>query len=347
MTGIVPLCALGAWGFDAVARRGRSLAVILILLLGVWAGTAYTSFWIPARSATTLNWVGLQLQHQNRWSEAQSAFLGAIDVDPHTVPARINQSALLLRVGDRNTARRLIDQVLRDDPDNTDALLGLALILQAEGKNSEARAHLKRLCELAPDFLGAHSIRGALLMTQHEDAEAIAAFRQAVRIDPSSPADHANLGLLLERTGDIEGALAQYQRALDLRPDHAVWLAEKAWVLATQEKNRDPEQALRLAESACQLTDNRDGLCLQALAAAEAACGRYDDAWKTANQASVSAAVAKQAGPLPQLAEQLRCYKNGEPYIAHDALRVTPFAPAPARTVFEWDGSNKRGRSPN
>jgi hypothetical protein len=90
------------------------------------------------------------------------------------------------------------------------------------------------------------------------------------------------------------------------------------------------------------LTEHRDPICLQALAAAEAACGRYDDAWNKAKDALEVAALTKQESPSPQLEEQLQCYKSNKPYIARTPLRVLPFAPAPARTVFEWAESTKR-----
>jgi Flp pilus assembly protein TadD len=253
------------------------------------------------------------------------------------VAPRLNQGALLLREHERDRARRLIDGVLRDNPDNPDALFRLGLLLHSEGQIGEALEVLRRVNELAPDHALAFSVRGAALMTQGREREAIEAYREALRTGPTTPADHANLGLLLARTGRTEEALAQYRRAVGLHPGYPLWRADLAWMLATQEdgKYRDPEPALALAEEACRLTDDRDPVCLQALAAARAASGLYGEATATARRAREAAAAAGQAELVKQLEEQARRYEQGKPFRARAPLRTQPYPPVPAPPVGE------------
>jgi hypothetical protein len=83
---------------------------------------------------------------------------------------------------------------------------------------------------------------------------------------------------LLARTGQLKEALA-------LRPGYAAWEADLAWLLATaaDARRRDPAEALRLTEAACQ----RGGAhSLEALAAAQAAVAAGDEELAARRQAS-------------------------------------------------------------
>ncbi len=334
--GVVALCALGAWGLDSMSRLGRVPGTLLAILLGTWAWTAYSALWIQADAATH-NWAGLQLRGMMRLHDAEVQFRKAMAADPHSVPARLNEAGILVQARQKDEARRLIEEVLRDDANNPDALFGLAIFFQAAGRSSEALDYLRRARELAPDYPGVSSILGGLLMGQNQADEAITAYRQALRVNPSSPSDHANLGLLLARTGKIEEALAQYRQALQLRPDHPGWLADLAWILATQEQSRlrNPPEALRLAEEACQRTGYRDAASLQSLAAAQAAGGRYGDARDMAQRALQVAASTGQADLVTRIEEQMHHYEKAKPFSARAPLRDLPYAPVLPRAVDE------------
>jgi Tfp pilus assembly protein PilF len=336
LTVLVPVCALAARGFGVVARLGRVPAVLFAVLLGMWACTAYTSFWIMPSAANTYNWVGRQLLDLKRAADAERSFRQAIAVNPHIASARLSLAETLLPGRHRDQARQLIEEVLRDDPDDPDALVGMAMLLQAEGQVGEALNYFRRAGELAPDDLGLESFVGGLLTSQHQPAAAIGAYRQALRVRPSDPADHANLGLLLAQTGQIEEAVAQYRRALDLRPDHAQWLADLAWILATQKEPRfrAPAEAARLAEEACRRTEYRDVACLQALAAAQAAAGRYREARDTVQQAAQVAATARSSSLAP-IEEQVRHYAKGELLHAGAPPWDKPYAPVNTLAVDE------------
>src|SRR5207248_5560051 len=101
-------------------------------------------------------------------------------------------------------------------------------------------------------------------------------YRQALRVTPANAAEHANLALVLARTGAPDEAIDHYRRALGPCPDHTEWLADLAWLLATREQPSpgDAAEALRLAQDACRLTQERDPVALLSLAAAHAAGGR-------------------------------------------------------------------------
>jgi Tfp pilus assembly protein PilF len=335
--GMITLCALGALGIDFLVRLNRFLGAAILTLFGVWAGSAYLSCWIRPDSAATQVWAGLQQLELKQRANAQTSFQNALRIDPHFVPACLDQAGMLLRAQQFGMARQLFEQTLHDDPDNADALFGLAFECQTEGRIKEALDLLQRTSELAPDNQTVYSILGSLLVRQNRLAESIAAFREALRVVPSNPGDHANLGLLLMRSGRTEQALAQYRRAIGLRADQPAWLADLAWILATREETRyrDPAGALGLAEDACERTSYRDGACLQALAAAQAAGGRYGDASRTARRALLAPAVSPQPERREQLKGMIRHFDQGQPFVTRDLLRTEPYPPVRPLNVNE------------
>jgi tetratricopeptide (TPR) repeat protein len=335
LSGAVPLCALAGLGLDVLARLGRAPAAALVILMGTWAGTAYFSFWVQPNGAVAANWAGLRLLERQRPAEAEARFRQAMRADPHAAAPRLNESGMYVRAGLLDWARELTEQVLADDPDNADARVARAVALHVTGQVEAALAELQRASAAAPDHPMAYSIRGGILLGQGRNEEAIAAYRQALRVGPSSPAEHANLGLLLARAGQVEEALARYRRALALRPGYAAWQADLAWLLATaaDPKVRDPAEALRLAEAACQR--GGDAHSLGALAAAQAAGGNYAAARDTARRAARAALDAKDKELAARVGEQVRSYEREQPFLGRAPQRNRAYPPIPARAVDE------------
>jgi tetratricopeptide (TPR) repeat protein len=323
LTGMVPVCALGAVGLDLLARLGRVAGVLLAVLMGTWACTAYTSFWIDPNAAATQNWAGDQYLRTKQYGKAHQRFRDALKADPYSIEARSNMVRAMLWLGETAKAHRMVDGILRDEPNDPDALLLLAYVYGREGRVDAEVEVLRRASELAPDYPMAFSMLGGGLMRAHRDEEAVAAYREALRVSPLDPVTHANLGLVLARTGRTEEAIAQYRLAIHCIPDRPEWLADLAWILATQEQPgfRDPQEALRLANESCRHSGYRDAVCLQSLAAAQAAAGRYSEALQTAKLAR--AAMARRTNPATTLDKQVKLYEQEKPF----------FSPAPGRSV--------------
>jgi tetratricopeptide (TPR) repeat protein len=328
LIGLVPVCALGARGLDLLARQGRVPAALLGVLLGTWAMTAYTSFWVDAGAAATQNWAGQLHELQKQYPQAERSYRQAVAADPSLVSARIYLARVLILLREYPPAQRLIEEAWRDAPNDPNALLALAFVRQVRGRAAEALPLLRRAVEVAPDHLTAYRMLGEALLEANQDAEAIAAYRQALRVWPASAVNHANLGLLLARTGQAEEAITQYRWALSVRPTQAEWQADLAWVLATQQGARpgNAQEALRLATEACQATDSRDPLALASLGAAQAANGSYHEAAATAGQAARAAKASRQTALAKRLEEQAHAYEGKRLPDTRAVLRARPYA---------------------
>lgn len=99
-------------------------------------------------------------------------------------------------------------------------------------------------------------------------------------------------------------------------PDNVEFSRRLAWLMATHDASEggEPERAVPLAERACMLTDRRDIDCMDTLAAAYAAAGRFDEAVATATEAGRVAQSAGQGPLAEEIHMRLQLYRDRKPY---------------------------------
>src|SRR5438093_333712 len=156
--------------------------------------------------------------------------------------------------------------------------LGFALSMR--GRRDEARGAFEQALRLDPEYAQAHNNLGAMLQLAGRAGEALDHFRRAVALRPDNVDAQINLAQLLSAQGRAREALDHFEAALTLRGDSAQALAGIAWIRATvaDPSLRNSEQAVTFAERAAAATGRRDLSVLDALAAAYASAGRFDDA---------------------------------------------------------------------
>jgi tetratricopeptide (TPR) repeat protein len=107
-------------------------------------------------------------------------------------------------------------------------------------------------------------------------------------------------------------SLTDLNALVGLDPGHFWGRGLRAWILATapDERLRNGPQALADARHGCELTGWKDPYLLQALAAAHAECGQFEDAIKRQEQA-VELAPAESRDAYRGL---VQLYRTGQPY---------------------------------
>lgn len=205
---------------------------------------------------------------------------------------------------------------LTQRPASSAALRGLGLALAAQGKPEEAMAQFRRAIEVDPDDSEAHNNLALALHLQGRPDEAIRHYRQALRIKPDSDQVHYNLGMALTMSGSPGEALAELREALRLNPDSLGSLTDLAWLLATAPDAglRKPDEALRLAQRAAELSRNQDPTILDTLAAAYAAASQFDQAVTTAQAALTLANRTDDRELMTFIRQRLDLYRQGQPY---------------------------------
>src|SRR5262249_20123615 len=121
---------------------------------------------------------------------------------------------------------------------------------------------------------------------------------------------------LLAREGNAREAIRGLQVAIDKKPDSAAILNGAAWlnVLSADATAAERRRSVTLAERACQLTNNRQPVFLNTLAAAYASVGRFPEAILVTKRGLTLASGQGQAALSGELRRALGLYEAGRPY---------------------------------
>jgi tetratricopeptide (TPR) repeat protein/mono/diheme cytochrome c family protein len=198
-------------------------------------------------------------------------------------------------------------------PQSAAAHYNYATALTMIGKTGEAIGEYERAIDIRPDYALAHNNLGDALLRLGRASEAIQHFREALRLDPGYAEAHFNLGSALNAQGRAQESVVEFRLALNAKPDLTPALIQLAWLLASAHDSalRDPDQAMRVAERAVNLTARSDANALDVLAASQAAAGQFDAAVETTTSALALGPPEPIAGAIrqrQQLYRQQRVY---------------------------------------
>ncbi len=295
--------------------------------------------------------LGNALSALGRHEDAIDLFRAALKNDPDVPEAHFNLGLAFETQGRPDDAIRCYRRALKIRADYPEAHYNLGMALAARGRADKAIEHYRLALRARPDYAEAHNNLGNALARGGRLDEAVIHFRQAVRIKPDlaealnnlahalakkgrldeaietyrravgARADyaqaHAGLGALLMVRGRLDRALTHFQEAHRLQPDRPMTLNGLAWILATHPVAdvRRPQEAVDLARRAAQMTRSRNPAILDALAAALAATGQFDEAVKTAQAALEQAEAAGVRDLADKIRRRLGGYRQGRPHV--------------------------------
>jgi arylsulfatase A-like enzyme/Flp pilus assembly protein TadD len=204
----------------------------------------------------------------------------------------------------------------KQNPDDPNAHDELAKMLYQHGRVSLAIEHWTEAVRLRPNWAEAHNGLATAFYRLGKIDEAIEHWSEAVRLKRDWAEARNSLATAFYRQGDVEQSIMHWTEAVNLRPDWAEAHNNLAWVLATieDEKLRNPAEAVRLAERACELTDYKQPGMLDTLGVAYAAAGRFAEAVKTAEKGIELARDAKDEKIAEDIRSRLELYKMNKPY---------------------------------
>ncbi len=192
----------------------------------------------------------------------------------------------------------------------------LGFALSVRGALDEAIGEFERAVALDPEYAQAHNNLGAVLQLAGRAVEAVAHYERAIALRPDSIDARLNLGQLLSAQARAGDAAVQFRAVLAARPDHPQALAGLAWILATaaDPSLRNADEAIGMAERADASTSGRNVGVLDALAAAYASAGRYDEAVATIERGIKIATDGRSEAIAAQLRTRLDLYRRRQPY---------------------------------
>ena len=215
---------------------------------------------------------------QEQFADALRDFNRVIELNPGLSVAYRNRAELLATLGRMDEAVRDYTQAITQMPEDAELLRARGHAYQRIGEHERAR-----------DDLNA-----------------------AIQLTPEEPLAYAQRGNLSAELGDFEHALADFQHAVDLDPRCIEAYRSLAWFQSTcpTPRFRSADVAVEAATRAVKLAPADDCFLLDALAAAQANAGNYNEAVRVLDRAVVLAPIDF----APQLRERLDLYRQNRPY---------------------------------
>lgn len=190
---------------------------------------------------------------------------------------------LMIKWDEKPAARRILAARLAQHPDADLAYrchiaLGSADLM--DWKFFAAMSELDDAIAIDPRNEDAYLLKSKILVLFGFDRKAIDELNAAIRSNPSTPDCYELRGVLHYRRHEYTAALTDLNTALRLRPDDPEIHERVALMLATcpDPRVRNGQNAVASATRACELSGWRSPECLDTLAAAEAAIGRFEAA---------------------------------------------------------------------
>ena len=296
------------------------------------------------------NNLGVALHKSGRLPEAIEQFEETIRLKPDNASAHINMGNALKGMGRVAEAIEHYQEAIRLNPESAVAYYDLGNALTMCGRMAEAIEPYQEAIRLNSDDASVHMNLGAVLGEVGRLPEAIEHYQQALKINPNSAETFNNLAVAMVKSGDLQGSIEPFLKAVRLAPNYAeahynlsatllrmdrireaIGHAEEAarltptqwhfsrfaaWLLAIHEPDQggDPTRAVELAQRACDLTNHRDVVCLETLAAAYASAGRFDEAVSMAKEAWQMTQAAGQDSLAEEIHMRLQLYRDRKPY---------------------------------
>lgn len=269
---------------------------------------------------------GELLEEAGDGDAALNDFHAAVTLDGSCWLALHNRAICMAERHEYDHALRDFAAALEQHPGLTVAYRNRAELLSSLGRSQEASEDYTMAIQQQPTSADLYVARGHTWHRLQEYKRAINDFTRAIQLDPSKPQAYTGRGNLLAEVGLYEQALANFDLALRADATCVAAHRSRAWLLATcpDATCRDAEKSLAAARQAARFAPPNDPFVLEALAAASAAAGQFNDAVQF-QQRALAVASDEAAGPLRYrlaLYQQQRPFVSGRP----DGVQAASFA---------------------
>jgi tetratricopeptide (TPR) repeat protein len=270
-----------------------------------------------------------RIAHAKARSASMNDPRGTVQSPPITATDHVNAAMQRAAGGRLDEAESLLHEALDLDPKSVTAWTNLGIVRMQRRDAEGAEKALRESLGLSPTMLAERRLAQVCLV-RGRIPEAITHWEAAVKLSPDDDALKVEFASALRdvafdelRRGKGPEGIATLKRAADVRPGFLPVQCALAFVLATHPAVdlRDGAAAVKLAEAALAVNDQNPD-ALDALAAAYAETGRFDEAAATVERAL---AIARAGGKedAAKLFEQRRdLYRSKQPLrVAFDAKK--------------------------
>jgi tetratricopeptide (TPR) repeat protein len=248
----------------------------------------------------------------------------ATELDPNYPDAWSNLGMMHGQMGDCDSAIKDYSKAIELSPNFVPGYYNRAVAYETTGRYDLAIADLTKLIELIPPQAQVYYRRAVVHRKRGDHKQGLADLDKAIELQPDQIALYMGKAEIFAEQREYAELIEHWRGALEIRKDWPVVLNALGWVLATHEdaKYRDPEEAVKLAERACELTGRSDPAALDTLAAAYAAAGQFGEAVTTIKKALELVAPGDSPAAHSQLQNRLKLYKAKRPYRERPGAKV-------------------------
>lgn len=141
------------------------------------------------------------------------------------IEGRILESQVMMRQGDFQQAREILEHAVAGAPGEPTLYLHLGNVYRELGWMGEAAAAYNKAVKIHPGFSGAFEAMAALYRHLEKWDEAIAAYRQLAAIDPSAARPYFEMAMIYRNQGFGEQGKKALQQAYRLNPQFVMQAA--------------------------------------------------------------------------------------------------------------------------
>ena len=120
-------------------------------------------------------------------ASSERAILAALELEPHIPGLYAQYADLLMRGGQLDKAREVIERAAALDPEDLSVLRARMSYAYVTGKPREGEKWSRKMLELEPEHPGAHGMLGVFKIEQGSIYGAREHYENAVMLDPSNP----------------------------------------------------------------------------------------------------------------------------------------------------------------
>jgi tetratricopeptide (TPR) repeat protein len=209
----------------------------------------------------------------------------------------------------------LFTQAIERDGRNAQAYYYRASAYVNKEEDENAMADVETALEIDPNHDRALTLRGWLYLQDEEFDKAITDCSKAIRLNPKSADAYTTRASAYEGRKEYAKAIADYKSAIRLDSEDAETHNSLAWILATcpNAELRSGSSAVEHATAACRLSNYKDAVHLDTLAAAHAESGQFRQAvdWE---QKALQAALDLGDDERDEMHKRLELYQQGKAY---------------------------------
>ena len=260
--------------------------------------------------------MALAAKEQNDFSEAAIHLQKAIDLEPDKAIYHTHLAKISYEQAEFDRACEHLKKSLQLNPHQVDAHVELAIVFSKLNQHEQAISHLTEALRLRPEETPILNKMGKAHDKLQNTEEAVRYLSQSLHINPDQPEIQNKLATIYHQQGETAKAIDHWYAALQCKPDWISVLNNLAWIKACNEneKYRNPEEAVKLAQLAGKLTKFKIPEVLDSLAAALASAGRFSEAVETASKAVKLARSSNREYLAEEIQSRLELYKNMRPY---------------------------------